>query len=438
MTSSGFSREVDAATLATIAGGKTWTAASVRSLCLRRHCRELNKTIVRLPARIAADFRNACQNLFQAVALRSDLLHVAHPLERDIVPALIRVARYHRFWIREVPDWEGAAGLPPGEQWSSLLRHLFAKYPMPRFFDSAWRAAGRTKYLERDWFCYIARGGSWRKAGHMPPSITAKALHHAMSAPADLTVRQALRWGQLSAIDASQELVQQVLASPMVRDLSNDATWSRLFVKLAAAREFDPRDFGIIADLLLELHRQDQWDRAALLVAEPLASLRSHSYRRWRELQRIAAEDGVSFRDADLFRPGLRTQLLNVARASWNPMPDVMPFDLKPRSTDAHSSRWTIRERLTQAQLMREGRTLRHCVDLYWRRCKSGRSAIFSLAEWREMEEGEKEYPRVTIEVDKASRRIVQIRARWNNQARMVEQELIAKWAAANGLKIAV
>ncbi|WP_367871070.1 PcfJ domain-containing protein [Luteolibacter sp. Populi] len=435
MTSSGFSREADAVTLAAIAGGKTWTATSIRNPFFRKHCRELNKTMICLPPKSPVHLRGACSRLFQVVALHSDLLHVAHPLVDDIVPALIRVARYARFWIREPECWDCAAEVPPDEQWSGLLRHLFAEYSVPRFFDSAWRVAGRAKYLERDWFCHIARGGSWRKAEHMPPSITAKALHHAMSAPGDLTVRQALRWGQLSAIGGSQELVEQVLASPMVRDLSNDATWSRLFVKLEAAREFDPREFGVIADLLLELQRQDEWKRAALLVAEPLASLRSHCYRRWRELQRMAAEEGVHFRDSDLFRQGLRTDLLNVARASWNPMPDVMPFELRSRG---HSSRWTIRERLTQAQLLREGRLLRHCVGWYWRRCKAGRSAIFSLAEWREVEAGEKEFPRVTIEVDKASRRIVQIRARWNNRARVVEQELIAKWAAANGLGIAV
>lgn len=434
MTSSGSFREADAVALAAIMDGGAWTAASILNLGLRHHCRELNRAFLRMPKADAEHVLTNARGLLPVVAARSKLLTEPHRLEHQIVPALIRLCYYAGQSERNPRSWTPSTSLAPEDQWSDLVRHLFGRYPLPRFFDSAWLVPGCARYLERDWFCHLAQGGSWRKAHHMPPSITTKALHHAMSAPDHLTIRQALRWGQLSALAASPELTEQVLASPMVKELSNDAVWSRLFEKLTASRDFDPREFGIISDLLLDLVRQDQWQRARSLVALPLAELRRHCYRRWREILRFAQADGVRLRDDDLFRQGLRMELLHIARASWNPMPNMLPFEAVRDDDHGSPSRWTIHERHTQAQLLREGDRLRHCVGWYWRRCKRGKSAIFSLVVWQ----GDRALPRVTIEVDRASRRIVQIRAKYNDYPGALETELISRWAAENDLRIAV
>ena len=257
MTTLARPRETDAAILASIIEGNPWINASIRNLQLQKHCRTLGKTFRSKPDSRYPGLRIASRELFSEVASRCRLLESPNPLSKDIVPALIRVAIYSGQWIRSPSSWCANPSAGAEDQWSDLLRHLFARWPMPRFFDSAWLQPGIPVYLERDWFCHVARGGSWRKAHHMPPSISAAALHGAMQAPDHLSVRQALRWGQLMALDASPQLVEEVLATSMVRDLSNDAIWLRLMAKVSGSNDFKPRNFGIIADLLLDLLRQE-------------------------------------------------------------------------------------------------------------------------------------------------------------------------------------
>lgn len=423
----------DLSVLAAVIDGKPWIRSSIRNPHFRKTCRLLDKTF-RFPNPFTDLVRPACQRLFAAVAEHSDILTSPRPLSRLWVPALVRVGTYRFCWVRQPEEWRATPGHSAEEQWHDLLRHLFAKWPVPRFFDSAWLIPGDVIHIERDWYSHIARGRSWRKAKNLPPSISSNALHHAMLAADHLTVRQALRWGQLRALGASQELIDEVLASRMVRDLSNDEVWSRLFAKLASARHFDPHEFGIIADLLLDLIDQGSWKRAGLLVSEPLAALRRHCFRHWCALLESVEADGVRFRDRDLKRPGLRAELLHQYHARWEPMVDITTFEATLPDFEQGFSLWTIQERCSHAQLMKESRELRHCVDSYRKRCQSGRSAIFSMRRQSDAEE----HACITIEVEKATRRIVQARGKWNRDPKPIEYHLMFQWASRNQLQLAV
>lgn len=106
-----------------------------------------------------------------------------------MVPVLLRIAHYSDRWIRSPEDW-----VPSGDDHlRDMLRHLFVRWEIPDFFESAWLEKGTLKILERDWYCEVGNGGSWRKCEKMP-SVNKKAIHLAMQAPGDLTIRQALRW----------------------------------------------------------------------------------------------------------------------------------------------------------------------------------------------------------------------------------------------------
>ncbi|OYV04894.1 MAG: hypothetical protein CFE26_14440 [Verrucomicrobiales bacterium VVV1] len=85
-----------------------------------------------------------------------------------------------------------------------------------------------------------------------------------------------------------------------------------------------------------------------------------------------------------------------------------------------------------------EGEALRHCVAGYWRRCQSGGSAIFSLLQFHLAILHERSVPRLTIEVDRESRRVVQARGRWNRRPDATEYQLLEDWARRNELKLAV
>jgi len=437
MNTSAASREADASLLVSIIEGRAWVASKIRNLHFRKSCRILNRTF-RGKAPLTDLLRPWCRDLLLPVARCSDLLSKPHALSWQIIPALVRVAAFSCNWVRAPSDWKPETGISPEEQWSSLLRHLFAKWPVPAFMDSVWLLPGDIIRRERHWYCHFAEGGSWRTARDMPPGISRRTIHHAMGAPARLTLIQALRWGQLQALGARQELVDAVLASPMAKLLSHEAIWSRLLEKVAACPHFEERDFGVIADLLVDLLDHGHEKRVGWLLDQSLPELRRHCYRRWQSLLNAAEANGISFRDKLLTRSGLRAELRHFSNSRWDPMEGVSPFEVTPHAGDGDASGWTIVELRCHARLAREGRSMRHCVEDYWRCCHAGRCAIFSLARRLTGDDAGKIIPHVTIEVHRKSRRVVQLRGKWNRYPPPFERSLIGEWARRNGLKMAV
>jgi hypothetical protein len=92
-----------------------------------------------------------------------------------------------------------------------------------------------------------------------------------------------------------------------------------------------------------------------------------------------------------------------------------------------------IDEITTSAELMCEGRAMRHCVASYARTCARGASAIFSL----KLDSGTGLDRRLTIELDVRSKRIVQARGRFNALPQPVEERYLRNWATSAGLMIA-
>jgi hypothetical protein len=423
--------------VAGIIAGRPWTASTVKNPHLRKHARALGRTF--RDARPVTDaLREPCRRAFEALARHSHLLDRAHPLTGDLVPMLVRVSAYAAHWVRPPEDWQAPARSTPEAQWRDFLRHLFAAWPVPEFFDSAWQVRGDLWCLERDWFCHLGRGGSWRKAEGFPKSISRQAVHFALHAPAGLTVREALRHGQLAALGASAALEKEVLASAMTRDLSHDDFWSPLLAKVAAARGFDPREFGVVADVIAELLRHEHFNRARQLIELPFAELRRHAFRRWRGLLEAAKAEGVRFRDPDLTRAALRAELRHFSESGWEPMRDVGRFEIERSEGYEPPSLWLIQERLNHAQLTAEGEALRHCVAGYWRRCREGNSAIFSLLQFHPAVAHERIVPRLTIEVERSSRRVVQARGKWNRGPDATEYRVLEDWAKRNELRLAV
>jgi len=151
-----------------------------------------------------------------------------------------------------------------------------------------------------------------------------------------------------------------------------------------------------------------------------------------------AIAEGMRFRDTDLTQAGFRQHLRQLSEASWAPMPDVRPYEVVCSEGIEEPSVWVFREQLCHAQLIAEGRELRHCVSDYWRRCWNGRSAIFSLRQLHPAIVPLRHVSRLTIEVERASRRIVQARGKWNERPGEFEYRLLARWAKAQALTLAV
>ncbi len=408
-----------------IVAGGSWTARVIPNNNLRQHCHALARAFTNSSS-ISAALGADVGRMLDVIMKRSGILLDFHPMAFPLTPVLLRLAAYSKWWIRPPESWAGADSDNPWETIRSLIGHLFAKWRMPDCFDSAWLEKGELCYLERDWYCRLARGMSWRGMRGIPPSVTSRALHLATKAPAGLTIRQALRFGQVRAAGGSDELLAEVLASGMIRDLSNDAVWSRLIAKAATAPDFHPREYGIVADALRELTRADECRRAELLVGLPARELVAHCRRFWEEMQRIEGVRCPGWKPGDIGCRNLRNDLRIRNSQRWAPLARTGIFRSVKWENGVGSAYW-IEELTSQWQLVTESRTMRHCVDTYGWDCRSGRSSVFSL---RTGAEGAPT-SHLTIEVARRTRRIVQVRGRRNLYFRPDGLPELREWARA-------
>ncbi|GAA5129524.1 PcfJ domain-containing protein [Luteolibacter yonseiensis] len=411
-----------------IARGEPWTARHLSNNNLRQHCHSLAR-IFRGPHPLTQPIRDPCARLLAAIEEKCNLLTRVHPSEYQLIPVLTRISAYAEKWIRQPETWSGDRSEDPRAVIRSLLGHLFMLWEVPEFFDNAWLVKGELRYLERDWYCHFALGGSLRKVRGMPPSITSRALHLAMRAPRDLTIRQALRWGQVRSSGGGEEWLAEVSSSRMVRDLSNDAIWSRLLEKLIRAKDFDPGHFGLIADTLIEVMEREHVSRAESLTALPLDELLRYSRRYWRTLLRLVRIEMPGSRN-DINCRHLRAELHQMNGNRWACLPRSRTFE-SVHEEGGMSSRFRIVELTHQWQLVAESRAMKHCIHTYGRACKAGRCSIFSVRQEETVGGRTITTSHLTIEVDRRSRRILQTRGRRNRLVTAREIPMLRKWADA-------
>lgn len=423
------------ALLTRIIGGESWQAKDIRSNNTKQQCCRLAR-FFRQPSSLARAVRPASLRLFTIVAKNTTLLNDFHPHDWDATAVLTRLAWYEPCWLRPPETWPSALSATPEEQWRGLVRHLLASSPLPRFFESAWLTFGTLDHLERSWYCHAGRGKSMRTAPGMPPSVSSRALHLAMQCGPDVTIRQAIRLGQLRACAASPALTAEVLTSRMIHDFSNDAVWSILIQKVAAAPHAASGTFGIIADTLVDTIKREGLRRAAALLRLPLQELFRYSVRWWEAVAHSVAASGWTPRKMDIHQSACRWDLSGLSSAVWPPL-DGIDASVEIRASCHDKTVWMFRELASQVELLLEGRSLRHCVATYRKKCESGVSSIFSLRCQDREQPGTAPVSQVTLEIHRARRRIVQIRGKWNRPPTPLERELISQWATLQNLTLA-
>jgi hypothetical protein len=128
---------------------------------------------------------------------------------------------------------------------------------------------------------------------------------------------------------------------------------------------------------------------------------------RWhRELGRAAGAEKVYFR-----RSGIKELALKVGRDG--------------------ESEWRICELLSGADLMAEGRVMKHCVASYARSCALGHSSIWAM----ELHTKGGTEKRQTIEIAGGST-IVQCRGKQNRLPTTGELDVVKEWARLAGLTV--
>jgi hypothetical protein len=116
----------------------------------------------------------------------------------------------------------------------------------------------------------------------------------------------------------------------------------------------------------------------------------------------------------------------------------LLPMDLDRSRRDRLGNPivevWHVREVLDARTLADEGRAMGHCVYSYGRAIESGQCAIWTLT----LRDDTGHWRRLTIEVRRPLRQIVQARGRFNARAEPRDLLVLEAWAARNALSVAL
>ena len=367
---------------------------------------------------------------------RQRLRRILYILERNGSPLLTHVgllgalaplARAHGSWIRRPDDWTTAAQ-DAGEDLASLLRHLLCRYPVPRSFDWAWLHVREPMATPgRRWFIHIGQGGSFRTAPALPHPISKTQAHQILRAPADVTLPQAFVWGRLVAAHVNEQLAGAVIATPLGRHgydnvpgvgdgAGREELLALLAPFLAACPDFPTYQVHPLIDYVTARRRGappfNQAQRDFALAGRSVESV-LRDINGWHD--QLAQSRNAP---ADLVWP--------LSGIAWLTLTTYRP----PRD-----GRWRIVELTSTAELLEEGRAMRHCVGSYARGASAGRYAIFSLRHRRFDAEN---FTRVaTIEVTLADRTVVQARGPSNMLLDEQTTDVLRRWCSEVGLDIA-
>jgi hypothetical protein len=242
---------------------------------------------------------------------------------------------------------------------------------------------------------------------------------HFMSAPADLTVTQALRWAQAFSLGADKPLARAIVNTVLRDRLPNDEFWNEA-IRFLVHQSVGPTEATDIIDFLYR-QRCISGTRAYGLIdfhrpLQPDFSVAGRSLHWLR--QRMA-----------YWRDEVETEPVHVPSVqcdTWQSI-DIGHFQ-KPNA----DGKWTITEITSSAELRAEGLSMRHCVYSYLARCRRRLTSIWSLKQVS----GQDDTRVLTIEVHNRSRSIVQVKGKRNRHPTGDEMSVVKTWAQAENLRV--
>ncbi len=293
------------------------------------------------------------------------------------------------------------------------------RYPVPYFMDSAWFRSERGSYRLRDWFLHIGAGKNIRTA-KTPVPLTKRMAHHFAEAPRNYSIEQAIRWGQVHALGGDQRLTEALLGTPVGISFENDPFWQTVFAFFISNPLLDRKHVGPIIDFI----QQQKFETREVLIGPGETELQGppHPNLTMRGRTPDALLRQVEDWHRELGRSGIAEQLY--FRRSG-----IKALELKAGKDGQET--WRIRELLSGAELVEEGRALRHCVASYAGSCASGECSIWSMEHQTPFGLSKCQ----TVEVS-AHGMIVESRGHQNRLPTAAEYRVLETWADGAGLTL--
>lgn len=330
----------------------------------------------------------------------------------DPIDVLKALSHYETDAIRPVEDWKpNTHNLH--RQVFSFARHLFAKYHLPAFMDTAWHGDNVGNYKYRQWFIKVGQGHNLRTMNGLPIPLTKKQAHLTMEAPKDFNILQAIRYGQILNLGGTEPFVRQIMRTRIAVDFNNNEFWESVFRWFLQHPMLDVAHYAPIVDFI---HNQKyvpcRYEDGVLVCAQPNMSMAK------RDPDSMLRQVEAWHRQTGKEKKG------NIQ--VWAPS-GITPFEV--RSERPYIIR-RIEEILTQKDLIAEGRTMKHCVGSYAGSCANGRVSIWKF---EEVTAGGID-KRLTIEVSNRDRTITQARGKYNAIANASDKYWLNAWCRAANL----
>lgn len=347
----------------------------------------------------------------------SDILEEPH-----LVLGVVYAVLDHSSWLQPISAWKPQTHNSE-RQFASLLRHLFAEWKVPNFMDKAWLTGNR---LHQQWYKHIGKGENIRTAPGLQVKLTKMMAHHFLTAPDNYDIDAALRWGQMRSIDASQRVIDEVVATRLVESFVDNEFWMSVFRFFVRNPMLDSEWIGPIIDYFWNQKYEDQIVFVEAGVAENRGPAQPNMSMKGRDPTTL-------IRQVEAWHRALGRDVAG-AELSWrkSAIPD---FRFVEGSQDARNMRvYRITELLNGRELTNEGRELGHCVGSYARSCASGQVTIWSVTV--ESDAGTSRL--LTIELRMRDKMIRQVRGQKNRFADSQENQLIQRWATQEKLTFEV
>jgi hypothetical protein len=339
------------------------------------------------------------------------------------VEGLIRLHERRGMWLRQVEDWRPDRH-NVRRQFSSLARHLLARYEVPVFLDSGWLRGDRGAYRFRDWFIHVGLGKNIRTA-KTPYPMTRMSAHHFMGAPDAYSIEGALMLGDIRAMGGGPRLTEALIATRLGQRVESEkdkrAFWLSVYRFFIDNPMLDLRHAGPIVDFLA----YQKYETQEVMVGPGRAERRPPPQP---NLSMSRRTPDSLLRQVDAWHGELRI-LRAKDRQFWKPC-GIKPLDLETGSRERPVT-WTTHELMSGQELVEEGRAMRHCVSTYASSCAAGRCSIWSL---RRQEKGDEPRRRLTVEID-ARGQMVEARGLANRWPTDAERNALELWMRQAGLR---
>lgn len=317
--------------------------------------------------------------------------------------ALARICFFKDKFINEIHTWKRPNAYID-KQFPSLLRHLFAKYDMPLFFDSVWFDDSS---IHQTWYTEVAQGKNIRKCYRLPIALSKKMSFYFMSAPARSSINDAFKWAQLMICGGDAFLANQVLRANFDGEIRmSQELWENTIQFLSNNDRIPMSKIREVFDFVTYEGRQGQEFSYRGRTVASLIRLSDE----WHEA--LAEEEAIKNRAEPVI--------------TWDK--SYIEDDSFRLSKQNKRVRIEVIELMNSMQLKAEGKNMKHCVGGYSNACKNRHVAIFSIRNGCTS--------LATIEVRLRDRKIIQAKAKCNQPLSETTEKVMKNWADRNRLKI--